>query len=86
MPSSPNYVRNYKQEAAAESPRRQGDRAKRVAIRRAYEKANGPIPAGMDLDHKKELGKGGSNTMSNVHPAPSRKNRSYPRTKSGSMK
>ena len=86
MPSSKNYVRNYKQEAAAESPRRQEDRAKRVAIRRAFEKANGHIPEGLDLHHKHDLGKGGSNTLANVTPIPAHKNRSYARTAKGKMK
>lgn len=87
MPSSPNYKRNYKQEAASESKQRKNSRRMRVAARYAFEQAIGhPIPAGMDVDHKKELGKGGNNALSNLHLLPAKKNRSYPRTKTGKMK
>ena len=86
MPSSKSYIRDYRQEAASESSQRKADRAKRNAIHRAYVKANGQVPEGMDLDHKKELGKGGPNTLSNIHPMNLHKNRSYPRTSKGRMK
>lgn len=86
MPSSPNYQRDYKQEYKSESSKRRQDRAKRNAIHRAYVKANGPVPAGNDLDHRKELGKGGPNKLSNIHPMNLHKNRSYPRTSKGRMK
>lgn len=87
MPSSPNYVRDYEQEAATESPERKKQRAERVAARRIYEKATGrKIPPGHDLDHKKPLSKGGSNKPSNWRVVSSHKNRSYPRTSSGAMK
>jgi len=87
VPSSPSYQRDYQQEAKAESPKRKTDRAKRMAARRAYEKASGqPIPPGFDLDHKKPLSKGGSNKPDNWKLQRSGPNRSYPRTKSGAMR
>ena len=87
MPSAPGYVRDYRQESKAETPKRKTDRAKRMAARRAYEKASGqPIPSGFDLDHKKPLSKGGSNKPDNWKLQRSGNNRSYPRTKTGSMK
>ena len=86
MPSSPNYIRNYQQEAQAESPKRKSDRQKRMAARRAFEKASGPIPAGMDVHHKQPLSKGGGNNGSNIGLKSAHSNRSYPRTSSGGMK
>ena len=87
MPSAPGYVRDYRQESKAETPKRKTDRAKRMAARRAYEKASGqPIPSGYDVNHIKPLSKGGSNKPSNTNLRDSNRNRSYPRTKTGSMK
>ena len=86
MPSSKNYVRNYKQEAATESPARKEDRRKREVARRAYIKASGAIPAGVDLNHIDPLSKGGSNKPSNWDLEKAHANRSYPRTKTGAMK
>ena len=87
MPSSPSYVRNYAREAATESPQRKENRAKRMAARRAFEKASGHnIPKGYDVDHRTPLSKGGSNSKSNLQLQRSSDNRSYPRTKTGAMK
>lgn len=87
MPSSKNYVRNYKQEAASESPERKAERVMRVQARRAFEAALGhPIPAGYDVDHKRPLSRGGSNAPGNTQLQPSGANRSYPRNPDGSMK
>lgn len=87
MPSSPGYKRDYKQEAATESPERKRDRAKRNAARRAFEKALGhAIPKGYDVDHRKPLSKGGGNSRSNLGLQKASSNRSYPRTRSGAMK
>lgn len=86
MPSSKNYVRDYKQEAATESPERKRQRVLRVRARRAFEEALGhPIPAGMDVNHIKPLSKGGGNKK-NLDLRPASKNRSYPRNPDGSMK
>jgi len=87
MPSSPNYVRDYEQEAAAESPKRREQRIKRMAARRQVEKTLGhKIPSGYDVDHKVPLSKGGSNTSRNLRLQKASSNRSYPRTSSGAMK
>lgn len=85
MPSSPGYQRNYKHEDSIESPQRKKEREMRVKARRAFERANGPIPAGMDVNHIKPLSKGGGN-KDNLDLRKSSKNRSYPRNPDGSMK
>jgi 5-methylcytosine-specific restriction endonuclease McrA len=41
---------------------------------------------GKDVDHKKALSKGGSKARSNLRVLSASANRSYPRTKQGSMK
>lgn len=87
MPSSPNYVRDYKQEARAESPERKKQRAARNAARRAMEKKYGKAALkGKDVDHVKPLSKGGSNRPSNLALQKASSNRSYPRTRTGAMK
>lgn len=42
------------------------DTLERVQARRYVEKTRGPIPAGMDVDHKKSIKGGGTNTPSNL--------------------
>jgi len=87
MPSSPGYIRDYKREAAIETPERQRQRQMRVKARRAFAMTLGhPIPQGMDVDHRRPLSKGGSNKKTNLGLQKASSNRSYPRTKSGSMR
>jgi hypothetical protein len=88
MPSSKNYVRDYKQETKTSKARGQYDdtlarnRNRKRAIKEGIVK---PFD-GKDLDHKKELSKGGSNAESNLHPVKASSNRSYARNKDGSIK
>ena len=86
MPSSPNYVRDYTQERKTESPKRKQDRAARNRARLIVEKASGPLPGGVDVDHKRPLSKGGSNLRSNLRPQKASANRSFARTSSGRMR
>lgn len=86
MPSSPNYVRDYKQEASAESPKRREQRRLRQRARRLYLKRYKTIPKGFDVDHKIPLSKGGSNSAKNLGLQKAGSNRSYPRRSNGSMK
>ncbi len=82
MPSSPNYVRNYKRENYTAKLR--GERggsnsanAKGARARRKIEKKLGhKIPKGMDVDHKKPVKQGGGNGDSNLRLISSSKNRS----------
>lgn len=87
MPSSPGYKRNYKQEAATESPKRKHDRAERNAARRQLEK-EGKVHKGdgKQVDHKTPLSKGGSNSRGNLRVRSQHANESYDRTSSGAMK
>lgn len=90
MPSSKNYVRDYKQEArtakargeigGSDSANAKRKRARRLALKK------GMVKPGQDVDHKKPLSKGGSNAPSNLRGVDPAKNRSFPRNPDGSMK
>ena len=85
MPSSPNYKRNYKQEAKTESPLRKKKRAMRNKARRVAMKA-GLVKTGdsQEVDHKD--GNAMNNKRSNLSVKSAKSNRSYPRTKSAGKK
>jgi hypothetical protein len=83
MPSSKNYKRDYKQEG--KTARKRGevkDRAKRNAARRKL-MAEGKVSKGdgKDVDHKKPLRSGGSNSRSNLRVQSKGSNRSFSRKK-----
>ncbi len=92
MPSSPGYKRDYKQERKTAIRRGEtlgsdSDNAKRKKLRRKLEKQGKVRPGdGKDVDHKKPLSKGGSNTPSNARVTSASANRSFPRNPDGSMK
>lgn len=83
MPSSPNYKRDYKQERKTAIARgetgvgsKSGD-ATRHRARRALEKKLGKkIPSHIDVDHKRSLKSGGSNSTSNLRLRSKSANRS----------
>lgn len=91
MPSSPNYKRDYDQEYKTAKARGEvasgsdGDNAKRKRLRRKMLKL-GLVKKGQDVDHKKPLSKGGSNTVANARAVSPSANRGFPRNKDGSMK
>ena len=91
MPSSKNYVRDYKREYATAKSRGEvgtgsdSENAKRHRLRRLALK-KGMVKPGQDLDHKKPLSKGGSNTLKNARAVSPHDNRSFPRNSDGSMK
>jgi 5-methylcytosine-specific restriction endonuclease McrA len=91
MPSSEGYVRDYKQEYKTAKKRGEigtgsnSGNAKRHRLRRKALKL-GMVKKGQDLDHKKPLSKGGSNTLANARASSPSDNRSFPRNKDGSMK
>lgn len=82
MPSSPNYKRDIAQEGRTAKARGEtgvGTKSKdatRHRARRAYEKANGDLPSNVDVDHKKSLKSGGSNSISNLKVRSQKSNRS----------
>lgn len=91
MPSSKNYVRDLKQEYKTQKARGENGTghnsrdAKRKRLRRKALKL-GMVKKGQDLDHKKPLSKGGSNTLTNARATSPSKNRSFARNSDGSMK
>lgn len=89
MPSSPNYKRDYKQEYRNYDgkPSVKKKRAKRNKARRTMER-KGKVRKGdgKDVNHKRALSKGGSNSSSNWEVVSARSNRSYRRTSSGKMR
>lgn len=92
MPSSPGYVRDYKQEYKTAKKRGEAGTGHNSgsAIRgraRAQAIKIGMIKPGsnVDIDHKKPLSKGGSNSTSNLRPRPVGVNRSFPRNHKGGM-
>lgn len=92
MPSSPGYVRNYKQErktAIARGETGVGHNSGDAVRHRARNKAIklGMIKPGskMEIDHKKPVSKGGTNAAGNLRPEAASVNRSFPRNKRGGM-
>lgn len=88
MPSSPNYKRDYKQEARTAKARGEDkDNAARKRARYALEKEGVVRPHdGKDVGHKQALSKGGSNDRGNLEVQDRSANRSFSRNKDGSMK
>lgn len=87
MPSSPGYVRDYKQEYNQEDRERRKLRAMRNRARRELAKEGKVhVGDGKDVNHINPLSKGGSNSRKNLNVVDDNKNRSYARTKRGAMK
>lgn len=82
MPTKPEN-RNYKKEAARESPERQEQRRERQRARYAYEKKHGDLPTNVQVDHIKPLSQGGSNDSKNLRALPKARNESFKRAGPG---
>lgn len=83
-----NGKRDYKKQAKYDSkPSVKKDRAARNKARREMER-EGKVHKGdgKEVDHKKPLSKGGSKSRSNLRVRSASSNRSFARTKNGSMK
>ena len=90
MPFQTNGKRDYKKELNWEKtskPKRVKQRAERNKAR-AILATEGKVKKGdgKDVDHKKQLSKGGKTIRSNLRVQPASKNRSFARNKNGSMK
>jgi len=87
MPSSPNYKRNYAQEAKTSTRRGEDpEDAMRHRARYAMEKSGKAAPNdGKDVGHVKAISKGGSNATG-LKMQSKRDNRSFARNRDGSMK
>ena len=89
MPYMTNGKRDYKKQYEKYDGKEdvKKDRAKRNGARRQLER-EGKVSKGdgKDVDHKKPLSKGGSNSRSNLRVKSSSANKSFARTKSGKMK
>ena len=86
MPSSPNYKRDYKREAATAAARGENtDDKLRHRARRELLK-EGKVKPGQDVGHKVALGRGGSNSRANLEAQSVSSNRSFARNPDGSMK
>ena len=79
-----NYVSEYKNYQG--TPKQLAAQSERHKARRAYEKAHGTLPDSMDVDHKTAMSKGGTSKLSNLQAATANANRSFARTKTGTMK
>jgi 5-methylcytosine-specific restriction endonuclease McrA len=91
MPSSPGYKRDYDQEYRTAKKRGEigtgsdSGNAKRKRLRRKMLKL-GLVKKGQDVDHKRPLSKGGSNSVKNARAVSPSANRGFPRNKDGSMR
>lgn len=70
-----NYRKEYDNYHAR--PEQKANRAKRNAARRQYEKANGDLPSSVDVNHKRRLAKGGTNTPTNTEAMSRKQNRGW---------
>ena len=71
--------RNYRAEAARETPARKQARRDRNNARYAYEKAHGDLPTNVQVDHIKPISRGGTNAASNLRALPKSVNESFNR-------
>lgn len=81
MPSSPGYKRDYAQERKTAKKRgetgvgsKSGD-AQRHRARRKYEAKHGDLPTSVEVDHKKKIKSGGTNSDGNLRPRKKSANR-----------
>jgi len=89
MPYMSNGKRDYKREneeynSRPEQKKRRAERNKARAL--AEREGRVSKGDGKDVDHKKPLSKGGSNSKSNLRVLPASKNRSFKRNRDGSIK
>lgn len=88
MASPPGYKRDYQQERKTSLARgeRDGNVARKRARRQLEKEGRVKPHDGKDVDHKKEISKGGGNGRDNLQVMPKSKNRSFARTPNGAVK
>jgi hypothetical protein len=89
MPYMKDGKRDYRREYDEyhSKPEQRENRSKRTTARREANEAGITHKGdGKDLDHKRPLSKGGSNSKSNLRAVPASENRSFARNKDGSLK
>lgn len=89
MPYMTNGKRDYKKEYEKYHGKKEQieNRSERTTARRASNDAGTTSKGdGKDLDHKRPLSKGGSNSKSNLRVVSASSNRSFARNADGSMK
>ena len=62
------------------TPEQKKKRAMRNAARREYEKSHGDLPSSVDVDHKKMLDNGGTNSKGNLRAVDQKTNRGWRKT------
>lgn len=82
MPTKPEN-RNYRAEAARETPERKQARRDRNKARYDVEKARGPLPPGKQVDHKTPISQGGTNAPANLRVISKERNESFKRAGPG---
>ena len=92
MPFMTNGKRDYQKEKAWDHKHKNGkrlkDRAQRNAARAEVAKSKGTSPTKLkgDVGHRRAVGKGGTNSLSNLFVQNPTANRSFSRNADGSMK
>jgi len=88
MPRMKNGKRDYSQQRVYNaSPEATAKRVKNNEARQsALKSGKARVGDGTDVDHKKPLSKGGSNSSSNLRVVPASENRSFARTSSSGLK
>jgi len=88
MPRMKNGKRDYSQQRVYNaSPEATAKRVKNNEARQsALKSGKARVGDGTDVDHKKPLSKGGSNSASNLRVVPAGTNRSFARTSSSGLK
>lgn len=82
MPT-PASKRDYKAEAARETPARKQARRDRMNARNAYEREHGDLPTNVQVDHIKPISQGGTNDPKNLRAIPKARNESFNRAGPG---
>jgi hypothetical protein len=91
MPSSPNYKRDYKQEAKTAKKRGEqgtGSDAGSAQRHRARRKMlkEGKVKKGQDVHHKTPIKAGGTNSPKNLAATSPASNRSFPRNRKAGLR